>query len=351
MTVTYGFYNSVAYDRMYDAVQISRIFDGIINDGVYATIPSQLLTAPNLGMQIKVQAGRAWFNRTWTYNDGNLLFTLAAAHATYNRIDLVYLEVDHNTRINKIDVRTGTPASNPIRPVFLPETGVYRYPLAEILVQKTVTTINQQDITNLIGIETPFVTGLLSVVSTADLIAQWEAEWNNWFDYIMDQLSEEAAGNLQNQISAIRGGTGDPPITLLALTTHDHVGGGDGNQIPTAGIVNDAVDDTKVGNRVLQIYRRKGGDGTNWSTPGSSSYTPTAVRMQVGSSIVSAEGANVVFTTAFSAPPVVVVSYFGGYGYYATIGSITATQFSVYIFNKEAQLVAGNVLWHAVGPE
>lgn len=34
MSVTYGFYNSKNHDRRYDAIQMSRIFDGIIRDGV-----------------------------------------------------------------------------------------------------------------------------------------------------------------------------------------------------------------------------------------------------------------------------------------------------------------------------
>ena len=38
MSLTFGFYNSLNNDRSYDAVDISRIFDGIINDGVYLSI-------------------------------------------------------------------------------------------------------------------------------------------------------------------------------------------------------------------------------------------------------------------------------------------------------------------------
>ena len=34
MALTYGFYNSKNGDRKYDAVAMSRMFDGIIRDGV-----------------------------------------------------------------------------------------------------------------------------------------------------------------------------------------------------------------------------------------------------------------------------------------------------------------------------
>ena len=34
MSVTFGFYNSKEGDRRYDAIQMSSIFDGIIQDGI-----------------------------------------------------------------------------------------------------------------------------------------------------------------------------------------------------------------------------------------------------------------------------------------------------------------------------
>ena len=38
MALTSGFYNSINGDRTYNAEQMSSIFDGIINDGVFASI-------------------------------------------------------------------------------------------------------------------------------------------------------------------------------------------------------------------------------------------------------------------------------------------------------------------------
>jgi hypothetical protein len=106
--------------------------------------------------------------------------------------------------------------------------------------------------------------------------------------------------------------------------SHDHVGG-DGAAIPaggladgavntTAKLANDIVDDTKVGNRVPQFYRRQGGSSTNWSTAGTTNYTPGAVRMQAGVLDVGktyTEG-TVTFPVAFSQPPIVLVTLSGG---------------------------------------
>ena len=43
MAVTSGFFNSVNHDRLYDAEQLSSIFDGIIIDGVMKIMAKHLM--------------------------------------------------------------------------------------------------------------------------------------------------------------------------------------------------------------------------------------------------------------------------------------------------------------------
>lgn len=52
--------------------------------------------------------------------------------------------------------------------------------------------------------------------------------------------------------------------------------------VATADIANDAVDDTKVGNRVPRLDNRQGGNATSWTVAGTSSYSPAQVQMQGG---------------------------------------------------------------------
>ncbi len=59
------------------------------------------------------------------------------------------------------------------------------------------------------------------------------------------------------------------------------------NAVGTAELIADAVDDTKVGNRVPQMYRRVGGSATGWGAAGATTYTPGAVRMQAGVATVT----------------------------------------------------------------
>lgn len=229
MTVTFGFYNAVAGDRSYDATQMAKIFDGIIRDGVYMSIGTSLMVVPNNGLTISVGIGRAWFNHTWTLNDAILPITLDLPDVLLPRVDAIVLEVNASqaVRTNTIKKINGTPASNPVAPTLTNTEEVHQYPLAYISMPVGIATITNLEITNKVGsVDCPFVTGPLTAITTNQILAQWETEWNNWlvehqteleswltaeqtafddwFQNIMDQLSEEAAGNLQLQIDAMR---------------------------------------------------------------------------------------------------------------------------------------------------
>jgi hypothetical protein len=203
MSVTSGFFNSIAEDRKYNATQISRIFDGIILDGVFGSIGDAFMVRANAGMVVAVGEGRAWFNHTWTLNDADILLTVPDAHAILSRIDTVVLEVnaDDTVRANSIFIRAGDAATNPV-PVALTNTEtIHQYPLAYISVPFQTNTILPGFITNVVGTAAcPFVTGPLSMVTTDELLVQWQNQFGVWFDAVKGQLSTDPAGNLQNQM-------------------------------------------------------------------------------------------------------------------------------------------------------
>lgn len=171
MTVTSGFFNSVSSDRLYNAEQMSEIFDGIILDGVFSNVGNGLAVVEDSGMNIYVSSGRAWFNSTWTYNDSNYSLTIPTAHATLPRIDVIYIEInkDSGTRANSFGVLQGTPASSPSPPTWTDTSTVFKYALAHVYVGAGVTSISQSDITSKIGsVDTPYVKGPLINISTDD---------------------------------------------------------------------------------------------------------------------------------------------------------------------------------------
>ena len=232
MAVTYGFYNSSNGDRKYNALQFSRLFEGIIRDGVFSTVGGSLMVVAASNLTVNISPGRAWFNNTWTNNDALLPLTLDPAEAILNRYDAIVLEVAPNERENRFKIVKGTPATNPIKPVMVKSGGIYQYPLAYIYVGKGVESISQANISNAVGTaECPFITGALQQVTTNDIIAQWESEFNTWFDDLQAQLEGNVVTNLQNQINTkltADGGDGkDVVVSFTEAATEAHIASGE----------------------------------------------------------------------------------------------------------------------------
>lgn len=207
MAVTYGFYNSLNKDRMYNAEQMSSIFNGIITDGVFSTIGDALMTVAGTGMQVIVKPGRAWFNSTWTLNDAQLPLDVPAADVSLARIDAVILEVNSAvaTRANSIKVLKGTPSANPTKPTLSATETLHQYALAYITVGAGITSITAANIEINVGkTSCPFITSVLQQTDITDLFNQWNAEFTTWFENVQAQLSGDVAANLQRQIDALK---------------------------------------------------------------------------------------------------------------------------------------------------
>ena len=208
MAVTSGFYNGLNNDRKYSATQLSDLFEGIITDGVFMSIGSKLMVVANTGMIVNVGTGRAWFDNTWTNNDAILPLEVPTSNIVLNRIDTVVLEVNkaQATRANTIKIVSGVAATSPVKATLTNNAEVTQYPLAYIYVGAGVTSIVQGNITNAVGTsECPFITGVMDGMDIDALIIQWNSQFDVWFQAMKDQLTTDAAGNLQTQINTING--------------------------------------------------------------------------------------------------------------------------------------------------
>lgn len=145
MAVTYGFYNSVNHDRVYDAEQMSSIFDGVILDGVFKNIENAFSVRAGTAMTVIVSSGRAWFNHTWTYNDSDLILDISMASSSYSRIDSVVIEVNRSNRKNEIKVIKGVDASSPVPPTLQNDASIKQYRLANISVPIGATSVTVTD--------------------------------------------------------------------------------------------------------------------------------------------------------------------------------------------------------------
>ena len=185
MSVSSGFFNSLNGDRKYNAAQMSAIFDGLIIDGVFASIGTAFAVKAAGGLTVNVGVGKAWFDHTWTVNDSILPTTAPEAEVLLDRIDAVVLEVNgmESVRENTIKFVKGNPSSAPSRPTLTNEGNVHQYPLCYIYRKYGTAVINQADITPMVGTEsTPFVTGILQTVSLDELLGKWQDELDRFTD-------------------------------------------------------------------------------------------------------------------------------------------------------------------------
>ena len=199
------------------------MFDGIIQDGIFSTIGNQFdvipLDTPGLG--VKVKPGKAWLDHTWNVLDTIKEITLTAPSLSgQKRIDAVVIDVNSTTRTNEIMVVEGTQATNPTPPSLARENDVegrhihWQYPLAYITINGATNVVTAADIEKTVGSGenyTPFVFGAMNSLSVDQLISQWEAQWdlqldqnqadfNVWFSNLQNELDDNQASHLQNEI-------------------------------------------------------------------------------------------------------------------------------------------------------
>lgn len=204
MAETSGFFaamvdgNTGAYDRKYIAKQFANYFSLFIGNGVFGNPTNQLMVKPGNGLSIIVSEGRAFIDGYWYYNDSDKVIPLVTNYESVARTDSVRLRMSEDTRDIKVDVFTGDTE-------LVRGEDTYDLQLATVQVMPMSETVTAAQIHDTRPDQSVcgFVTGLMKVQTTADLFAQYQEMFEEWFETMKDQLSEDAAGNLQVQIDEI----------------------------------------------------------------------------------------------------------------------------------------------------
>lgn len=194
MSVTSGFFNSLNSDRRYNAEQMSAIFNGIIKDGIFASIGTAFTVSADAGFTVNIGIGRAWFDSIWVYNDAILPLTFDESEIVLDRIDAVVIEINktEEVRAGSIKIIKGSPATFPSRPTLTKNAYVTQYPLAYVDVKAGRSSITQSMITSMIGTsDCPYITGILQVQNIDNIVAQWQAQWAEWYK------NQTEMGNIQ----------------------------------------------------------------------------------------------------------------------------------------------------------
>lgn len=192
MSVTYGFFDSLNGDRKYSAADMSNIFNGIINDGVFDNVGDMMTVKAPGGMYVTVGSGRAWFNGKWTYIDTEYPLLITDVPPINSRIVAVVLEINLNTaaRQNSIKLISGDIAGSPVPPTLQKSGNIYQYPLAYVTVKAGAKEITNSNIRVMVGTSScPFVTGILKTTNISALFTQWDGEFNDWLNDNTSEIS------------------------------------------------------------------------------------------------------------------------------------------------------------------
>lgn len=207
MAISYGFFNSVSRDRVYNADQMSEYFDGLVSNGVYESVGRAMQVTAGEGLAVNVQSGRAIIDCKWIKNDAAQNIQLAAAHVLMPRYTAIVIRLDRANRMIEIAAKDGAPATNPAKPAMTNDGTITELCLAYVYVGANAQTITQANITDMRSSSLcGWVTGVVKQVDTSELFAQYQAafeeneaqqqawmdsmqsEFETWFSTLTQQL-------------------------------------------------------------------------------------------------------------------------------------------------------------------
>ena len=204
--VTSGFFNGVlnadnTIDRKYNADDISSMFDGLITDGIFASIGGKfecsIDTSAVDALVVKVATGKAWFDKTWIINNSTLKITLDPADSARDRIDAIVIDIDKRDekRKNTIQYIPGTPSDDPKEPTLAEDEDSphKQYALCYIRVNHETTNSNNLKFHEN-GCVANFITAPFSTIESEPFLKGWNDDFQGLYDSqkaeLVDALKE-----------------------------------------------------------------------------------------------------------------------------------------------------------------
>jgi len=154
-------------------------------------------------MKLKLKAGSCFINGYYAYDNFDGEITLEPASSDLNRIDRIVTRLDRINRKISIEVKKGAYGTTSYSaPSIQRDDDIWELGLADVLVKKGTTQIVQANITDIRAIQEycGYVYNPMQNIDTTDLFAQYDNSFEVWFQHVKEQLSTDAAGNLQKQI-------------------------------------------------------------------------------------------------------------------------------------------------------
>lgn len=199
MSTSYGFFNSLNGDRLYNADDVNTFLEGLVSPwGIYANVDNMLQVTAGPGLSINVGSGKASINHHWFRSTATENYALSAAHQILNRYDVVALRLDYTERSVGIVIIEGTPASTPSIPNVIRNDSYFDLRLANVYIPAGATQVLQSNINDrrYNRESCGFIAGLIEQLDLTAFGAQYNAwmreqtaAFEAWFDTLTEQLN------------------------------------------------------------------------------------------------------------------------------------------------------------------
>lgn len=229
MSMTSGFFNAVydsstqTYDRDYSSSQFMELFSLFFSSGVFANWGDEFAVEANGTMTVTVGSGFAFIDGAWLKNPEDYPIVITSNSSSATRVDGIFLQKNLTNRQCGVVYRTGdiTPVSNNTKKELL---------LYKVNVASGATSLTQSSLVDMRPTDScGFVASAIQQLSVSELYAQFTeqfTEWmeaeqqdfTKWFNGIKGQLSSDAAGNLQLEISNLQFDMQSRPSVLYSTS-------------------------------------------------------------------------------------------------------------------------------------
>jgi hypothetical protein len=195
-------------DRMYSDTDFAEFYSHLFTNGIFMTIGSglKIRESASLGMRVRVGSGALVIDGRHYLNTEESEMQIPVASALQDRVDSIVVKLDLSNRTMQIAYKQSDTT------VVRTDT-IYEMKIANIAVARNTTQIINANITDtrgdskVCGYSSPY-----QKVDVGNLLDQFESELSQnknvfeaWFQNLKDQLDDNQATNLQNQIDAING--------------------------------------------------------------------------------------------------------------------------------------------------
>lgn len=245
-------------DRAVNSEILALFFSKLVSNGVLAKPANCFQVEAYERMTLNINPGFLIINGHFGYNTATVQLTVDAAPTQYSRITSVVARLNNADRLIELILKNGDPAANPVAPELLQPTSgdYYEICLAEITVTSNQTVITNSSIsdTRADSSKCGFITQLIDSIDTSvfyqqlnafyeEFVAQSEESYETfnrnmdaflsqlkvdgltdmqdivetlqnfetksegdftaWFNNVKNQLSEDVAGHLQNEVDVL----------------------------------------------------------------------------------------------------------------------------------------------------